>query len=514
MVIYVGDINPNTQAGSAFADDMDGQGGNDTLNGLAGNDSVLGGTGNDFLLGGAGRDTVLGGLDNDIINDAADDERDILDGGDGDDIIVGAGRDAMQGGAGFDNGNLSLRNFTAVNIDLTGLVSGGSITFAKTTLTGFEALTVTLTSGDDKASGPNFASTLNGGTGNDTLVGGTKRDTLIGGIALTNDADVLRGGDGDDALLGGLGDRLDGGAGTFDFFTLDLSSATLDFSVNFAPVATGGAVNLGGGTVIAGCEIGSVSFGSGDDLIKSGSAAGGQVVSVYGGAGRDTLIGGDGDDFLEGQEGQDVIKGGLGFDQASYSGAVAGVRIDLNLAGWQQTGGDGWEQLASIEAVYGSDFGDRLVGDAAANRLTGSSGADTLIGGLGDDTLSGGFGAADGTDLDRLIGGAGRDVYTGGGDVDVMVWATVAHTAAAAPDLITDLEAGDLIDLGAIDADTGLGGDQAFTLVGALTGVAGQLAVSFDGSKTSFAMDVNGDGVADGLIEATGDHTGHTAFVL
>jgi hypothetical protein len=128
--------------------------------------------------------------------------------------------------------------------------------------------------------------------------------------------------------------------------------------------------------------------------------------------------------------------------------------------------------------------------------------------------LNGGGGGFDPAGADRLSGGAGQDVYEGGVANDILVWSTLGHTSIAAPDQINGLEAGDVLHLKDIDADATTGGDQAFTVVGALTGVAGQLALVYDGLRTQFRMDVNGDGTADGLIEAAGDHTGHTEFVL
>ena len=118
------------------------------------------------------------------------------------------------------------------------------------------------------------------------------------------------------------------------------------------------------------------------------------------------------------------------------------------------------------------------------------------------------------TDTDRLIGGAGQDVYNGGVGDDVLVWASTFHTTVAAPDGIIGLQAGDVIDLEGIDANTTVGGDQAFTIVAALTGVAGQLAVVFASGTTEWRMDTNGDGVADGVIQASGDHTAHAEYVL
>ena len=97
---------------------------------------------------------------------------------------------------------------------------------------------------------------------------------------------------------------------------------------------------------------------------------------------------------------------------------------------------------------------------------------------------------------------------------DVLVWSSTSHTTVAAPDSITSLEAGDTIHLKDIDADVTTAGDQAFTVVVAFSGAAGELALILVSGTTHFVMDVDGDSLADADILAAGDHTGHTAFVL
>ncbi len=75
----------------------------------------------------------------------------------------------------------------------------------------------------------------------------------------------------------------------------------------------------------------------------------------------------------------------------------------------------------------------------------GGSGNDWLYGERGDDRLSGGAGN------DILIGGLGRDVLTGGAGRDTFAFDDLHTGAGAAADLITDLGAGDVIDLLAAD---------------------------------------------------------------
>ncbi|KGO32645.1 hemolysin, partial [Desulfobulbus sp. Tol-SR] len=74
-----------------------------------------------------------------------------------------------------------------------------------------------------------------------------------------------------------------------------------------------------------------------------------------------------------------------------------------------------------------------------------------------------------------------------------------------ARDTITDFAAGDTIRLTAIDANTGLAGNQAFTYIGssAFTGVAGQLNYV----SGIVSGDINGDGTADFQIALSNSAT-------
>ena len=513
MVNYVGDANANVHTGTVFKDTLDGQGGNDTLGGNDANDSILGGAGSDSLGGGFGNDTIYGGAENDIIDGSGDLDPDDLFGEDGNDIMYGRVKDHLDGGAGFDSMGLNLTTLTnGLNVDLSGLAAGGAATIHNITVTGFEGGFVFFSSGDDKVKASQMGLTLYGAGGSDTLLGGAISDGLNGGTDLTNDADVIKGGDGDDALSGGYSDLLDGGPGAHDLFSLILTNQPASITVNFAPLYTGGMVSLGGGTRVVRCESGSAQFGSGDDDIKTGSLAGQSGVIITAGFGNDTVVGGDGHDNIAGGSGNDVIRGGGGDDTANYQYEAAAVIIDLNITGFQDTGGGGIDKISECEWVNGGQGGDRIVGDGADNKFEGYAGNDTLIGGQGNDTLNGGSGGYN--DEDRLSGGAGQDLYNGGLGADVLVWSSIFHTTVAAPDQIQSMEATDVIHVKDIDADITTPGDQAFTIVGSFTGVAGQMLVVSNSLVTQWQMDVDGDGSADGMFEAGGDHTAHSEYVL
>ncbi|MGP3699634.1 M10 family metallopeptidase C-terminal domain-containing protein [Rhodobacter sp. NSM] len=112
------------------------------------------------------------------------------------------------------------------------------------------------------------------------------------------------------------------------------------------------------------------------------------------------------------------------------------------------------------------------------------------------DLLSGGSGN------DRLSGNLGADHLTGGSGADVLVFESLRASCGgrSTRDTITDLARGtDHINLAAIDADTGVRGNQAFTFIGraAFSGEAGELRSLRHDGGTLIQGDVNGDGRAD-----------------
>lgn len=137
-----------------------------------------------------------------------------------------------------------------------------------------------------------------------------------------------------------------------------------------------------------------------------------------------------------------------------------------------------------------------LTGASGANRIEGGAGNDTIDGGAGSDTLIGGDGA------DTILAGAGNDALWGGLGADTFVFKATADSVIAGPDTIWDFSQaeGDKIDLRSIDANSGVKGDQAFTLAASFTHKSGELVVSTDGDHYLVQGDVNGDAVADFAI--------------
>ena len=142
------------------------------------------------------------------------------------------------------------------------------------------------------------------------------------------------------------------------------------------------------------------------------------------------------------------------------------------------------------EVVWGEAH--EVKGSAGADSYAGTRFGDTVRGRGGDDALSGRGGA------DTLVGGKGADRTTGGAGADTFVFATAGHTRG---DLIRDFDAaeGDLVKLTGIDADTGRGGNQAFSFIddAGFGGDAGELRYKVGASKTFVTGDTDGDGAAD-----------------
>ncbi len=122
---------------------------------------------------------------------------------------------------------------------------------------------------------------------------------------------------------------------------------------------------------------------------------------------------------LLGGAGDDTIVGGAGYDAAAYTQAPAGVRVDLEAAGPQDTHGDGVDTITSVEKLVGSAYDDVLTGDGGINQLLGFGGDDVLDGRDGADTFFGGDGA------DTLRTGPGDDLLRGGAGEDTVSYADV-----------------------------------------------------------------------------------------
>ena len=501
--------------------------------GGSGNDTLVGNVSDNILNGGAGNDTLMGGAGNDT-------------------LIGGAGNDRLDGGAGLDVASYADLT-TPLYVDFTQF--SGTLTTALGTDTLISIEGIIGGSGDDVLKGDAGANYFESGAGQDFLDGRGGDDTLIAGAG--NDGltggdgnDTLDGGEGDDAVLGDAGDDLlYGGAGR-DYV-----------------VGGDGADRIYGGDgndVIGGWIGNDVIYGdlgadwiygdAGDDAIDGGDGGDG----IFGGEGNDTLlgglgddqiIGGSGNDTMQGQDGNDILSGNEGDD--NLTGAAGNDSLYGDTGNDTIDGGEGNDTLIGgygTDSLYGgagNDYmtggedndilqgqagDDGILGDGGNDTIDGGDGNDTLLGGDGNDTITGGLGAdyfegGTGNDSlnggegnDVLVGGAGQDTLTGGAGADGFFFTALTDSTSAAPDKITDFSwaDGDYINLSQIDANSALAGDQAFSFVNSFTKQAGQATLTYDAASntSTFSADVDGDGIADFVLQVTGQQDTSHGWVL
>ena len=454
--MLIGDVNANSISGADGDDTLEGLGGADTLEGGSGTNTasyahastgvaasltnslisatgdaagdvysniqnLLGSAYNDQLIGNGGANSISGGVGNDTLEGMAG--ADTLDGGTGNDTASYAHAADLGGGAGVVASMTASSAFTTGPAVVTTGDAAGDTYISIETLEGSgyndylignaTANTLLGGAGDDTLEGLAGADSLNGGDGSDTATyihatGGITASLTTGLVTATGDAigDVytsienLYGSTFADNLIG------DGNSNTLSG---DAGNDTLE--------GMGGADVLDGGTgndtatyahatsaVIASMT---TTFTAGPTVITSGDAAGDTYISIEtleGSTYNDYLIGEGsanylsgigGNDTLEGMGGADTLDGGTGNDTATYIHSTAGVVASMTtgLSGVTTTGDAAGDVYISIETLEGSTFNDYLIGSSAANYLSGNTGDDTLEGLAGADTLNGGDGS-------------------------------------------------------------------------------------------------------------------------
>ncbi|MFM9848914.1 MAG: calcium-binding protein [Hyphomicrobiaceae bacterium] len=342
--------------------------------------------------------------------------------------------------------------------------------------------------------------------GNDTLNGWSGDDNFGG----SQGSDTLNGGDGNDTLRGGSGgDQLNGGNG----------SDWADYS---------------------GADNNPVTANLANPLVNTGQAQNDQYSSIENLAGTrfgDTLIGNTEDNWIAGGQGNDTLDGGAGNDTADYFNdrhyvAGTGVTVSLAVAGAQNTGGAGTDDLANFENLRGTAFADSLTGSGIANVLSGEGGNDSLVGGVGNDTLLGGSGndnMVGNQDNDSIVGGAGDDYAHGGAGNDTLIGedgndrldggaGNDSIDGGIGADILISNQGDDLI-IGGADGDYMHGGQNNDTLQGGdgndvlLGGVGSDSidgGIGFDGAawtglSSAYTITNNGGGSWTVLHIATGD---------
>src|SRR4051812_14112559 len=108
------------------------------------------------------------------------------------------------------------------------------------------------------------------------------------------------------------------------------------------------------------------------------------LASVFGNAGRDTILGSDAPETIFGGTGNDSILGGGGDDD--LFGEDGNDIID------GEAGDDSIVGAAGFDDLYGSDDNDLIRGGAHDDYVDGGDGNDDLFGDNGHDRVKGGFG--------------------------------------------------------------------------------------------------------------------------
>ncbi|CAI8832909.1 serralysin [Pseudomonas sp. IT-P258] len=424
----------NTLTGNAAANHLYGGAGNDFLNGAAGIDRMTGDEGSDIYYvdnaadvvvetnataSTGGSDTVYSFLSAYTLAANVENGRVLATGiagltGNGLDntLYAGVGNNVLNGGTGVDTASY-LYATSAVTVSLAVTTAQATVGSGADTLIAIENLT-----------GSSYNDTLRGNAAANLLSGGAENDTLDGGAG----NDVLNGGTGADGMTGGDGS---------DLYYVDNASDVV--------VETNATASTGGSDMV---------YSSLGAYTLSDNVENGRLLATGGAA----LTGNSLNNTLYDGTGNNVLNGGTGVDSASWLYAGSAVTVSLAVTTAQATGGSGADTLIAIENLIGSNYNDKLTGNAAANLLNGGSGNDTLDGGAGNDVLDGGAG------LDRMTGGDGSDLYyvDNTGDVVVETNATVGtggsdtvFSSLSAYTLGANVESGRLLATG----DAGLTGN-------------------------------------------------------
>jgi Ca2+-binding RTX toxin-like protein len=541
----VGNGGNDSVAGRDGQDVLFGGTGNDTLRGDNDNDTLFGGDDDDVLVGGIGDDRSEGGIGNDTY------QYDFATGG-LDTIFEIGGTDTLNA---TDSSIATLefrRSGTSLVIEKPGTTgkvtiedhfgaAGSRVEFLQT-LGAFHSIKVDNvgTASSEIFVDTSGANTINGLGGNDIIFAAAGNDTLMGGA-------------GNDRVFGGQGSDLYNfsyGAGNEDFISerggngtdtlniLDRAAEDLEFRRSgsllvIEETATTSRVVIDdhfSGIPTERIEI--LTATDGLRFLKNtniGTATSDIIVGaladdVINGAGGDDLIfGGGGGDTLTGGAGDDLLKGGTGNDRYVFSFATSDEDVisEVNGGGTDTlaiTDADiaelGIRRSGNILVIENPDVSDRIVikdhfSGVATNRielvesagvtrffktnLVGTATSDIIVGASGAETINGGGGD------DIIVGGGSNDALTGGTGADVFLFAQVSDSTAAAAgrDTIIDFSQaeGDRIAVTALDANTGLAGDNDFVFLGlgATTG-AGTLAFSFAGGNTLVQADIDGGG--------------------
>ncbi|MBR0651508.1 calcium-binding protein [Roseomonas terrae] len=372
-----------------------------------GSDTVIGGSGADRLLGYGGNDSLVGGTG-----------ADTLLGGDGNDTLVdggSTGANDVRGEGGNDFIRMGVSNDAQYVDGGAGEDTLQAVSITGWTVTGFEALAWHNSYGSVSLTAAQIAQF-------DTFV--------IQGPANRAELRVESGG------------VIDLSAITYDFAAGQRLEVFAEGGVPHTVIGRDSSMSFANDEVFVMGDFSNIAtFGGSDTITATGIAS-----TVDGGAGDDRIW------FSE--HGLSRILGGDGNDRISLVGQTPSVTDGSSTI----DGGAGNDRISASEA------GDSILGGAGEDTIVAEGGADTILGGIGGDSILGGAGN------DSIIGGSGGDTLSGGPGADRFVYddgdsGVIKAGQLVAYDTILDFNRaqGDRVDLSAVDASTGMLGDQAFS---------------------------------------------------
>ena len=528
----------DTIRGDGGTDILDGHIGNDVLRGGAGIDTLNGGNGFDSLRGDSENDTLIGWSEDDTLSGGTG--SDILDGGWGDDTVDGGDDiDTLKNDMEVFAVDIDLERtvdqlITVSGVDQLTNIENVTGTIKADTIAGDAGANV-LDGGksDDRLYGRGGADMLNGGNHNDTLApgadnandtvnGGSGIDTVdystcassvistyntlysgtAGGTDVGNDTlslvENILGGSADDSFTGWREAHGNGGNDTFranngtnsyygdegiDTVLYGTAAGTADLVVDLEN--PGDNQNTAAGDTLVSIENiiyegTSIAYLLGDGTANYLQSAG-QLNTLYGRGGNDTLAP---------LAAMDIVDAGEGVDTIDYSLSPDAVTIGtFNSILIGSAGAADGDTLANVEMIRGSAFDDAItVGDSGFT-LDGGDGADTLTAGLGADTLIGGAGG------DALNGGGGSDTATYSDSllgVTVDLAAGTGSNGDAQGDTFIEIERV----IGSNFADTLIGNAANNILIG---GIDADTLQGMEGNDTYYV-----DNLLDVVVEAAG----------
>ncbi len=316
-----------------------------------------------------------------------------------------AGNDLVDGRTGFDE--LDYRFEDATQGVLVNLARGVATDGAggTDTILNIEAVRGTIFDDTLIGGGDNNFERFRGKEGNDIIDGGTGFDqvsyqgetgpvtvNLATGIALDgsggtdtlSNIEFIRGSDGDDLLIGG-GAGI--GVSNFEAFRGEAGNDTIQGGDGFDRAEYNSATGPITIDVALGRVSGDASVGT-DTLDSVEWIRGSDFADTYRGGlppNANTSFSGLADDVFEGRGGNDIVNGD-GNTTAAYFSATGGVVVDLAAGTARGDASVGTDALSGVANVVGSEFADRIRGNAGDNFIQGRDGIDTLDGGAGVDT--------------------------------------------------------------------------------------------------------------------------------